>query len=294
MMELNQHHNVVHLVCTRFNLAIHFECDKRLDSNMPEKAPWLDEEYLEIRFALFEKYTFYSLKNQSNMNFIWLVMFHQDTPEKYKKRIKKYQTEMTQFVPLYFSSEESGKVSEIIKSYIRTNYEGYHVITTRIDNDDLVHKTFIEEIQGDTYQPKEGIGFLSYVNGLQYDQRNKQLLNFIYPHNHFISFFADTKNLGSHILQYNHAYIDQEDIEVVYKETQIPLWVEVIHENNFSNALHWRFSTVRVPYSIKEEYRCIDLQWNFRAQWMLCMVIGIGKVFWNRGKGLYRIMLRKK
>lgn len=288
-----QNYKTVHLICTRFNLALHFEAEKRFDSSIPEERPYLDETYLDQRFRLFEKYTFCSLRDQTEQNFIWLVMFHRDTPDKYKEIIEKYRKEMPQFVPLFFSGEECGKISEIIKNYIRINYEGYHVITTRIDNDDLVHKTFIEEIQGDAYQPKEGIGFLSYVNGLQYDQRNKQLLNFVYPQNHFISLLANPQNLGSHILQYNHAYIDKEDIEVVYKETPIPLWVEIIHENNFSNALHWRFSTIKVPYMIKEEYRCLDLQWGSGVQWILCLVMGICKVFWHRGKGLYRIIKNK-
>lgn len=289
-----QQDKMVHLVCTRFNLALRFECKKRFDSTMPEECPWLDEGWLEKRFIIFEKHTFESLKNQTNKDFTWFVMFHKDTPEKYKERIRRFQEKMPQFRPLFFSSEESVNVAGILGAYIKRTYEGCSVITTRIDNDDLVHESFIETIQKEgRYELEKGMKFLSFVNGLQYDKRDGQILKFDYPDNHFISLFTSPSKLGNHVLQYNHALIAKENIELVYKKTEIPLWVEVIHENNVSNALHWRFSAIRVPYLIKEEYNTLDLQWNSKMQWFFAMIRGIWRVFYNRGKGLYKVVKSK-
>lgn len=288
----NQQDKIVHLVCTRFNLALHFECKKRFDSMIPEECPWLDGEWLEKRFEIFEKYTFESLKNQTNKDFTWLVMFHQDTPDKYKERIRKFQEKMPQFLPLFFTTEESVNITEIMRAYIIRTYEGCSVITTRIDNDDLVHETFIEKMQreGSRYKAGKEMKFLSFVNGLQYDKRDGQILKFDYPDNHFISLFTSSSKLGNHVLQYNHALIAKENIELMYERTDIPLWVEVIHGNNVSNALHWRFSTIRVPYLMKDEYNILDLQWNSKMQWFFVMIRGIWRVLYNRGKGLYRIV----
>lgn len=284
----DQMNKMVHLVCTRFSLELDFEGEKRFDSSVPAEHPWTDEEYLENRFEIFEKYTFSSLRNQTNQNFIWLVMFHQDTPEKYKEKIRWFQMKMPQFQPLYFASEESVKMKEIIRDYIQKNYAGYFVITTRIDNDDLVHEKFVEKIQ-EGYKEDIKLKFLSFVNGLQYDNRSRHILNFYSPNNHFISLFADASKLGSHVLQYNHAFITEEDIEIDYQKTKFPLWVEIVHENNVSNALHWRFSAIRVPYLIKDEYNCLNLRWTSKLQWFFFMIKGVWNVFWNRGKGLYRI-----
>lgn len=283
---------MVHLVCTRFNLALDFGGEKRFDSSVPKGRPWLDEEYLKSRFELFEYYTFYSLKRQSNQNFVWLVMFHQDTPEKYKEKIRRFQLEMPQFTPLFFTSEESAKMPQLIEDYIKKNYEGYYVITTRIDNDDLVHDTFIEKIR-EAYEEKDKIKFVSFINGLQYDKRKKQILKFNYPDNHFISLFTDSTKLGNHVLQYNHAFISRENIEIMYQKTRIPLWVEIVHESNVSNALHWRFSAIAVPYLIKDEYSCLELRWNSKVKWTFSLAGGVLSVFWNRGKGLFRIVKRK-
>ena len=134
---------------------------------------------------------------------------------------------------------------------------------------------------------------LRFFNCLLYDKRDGQLLKFDYPDNHFISLFAPHSMLGNHVLQYNHALIAKENIELMYEKTDIPLWVEVIHENNVSNALHWRFSTIKVPYLMKEEYHTLDLQWNSKIQWIFVMIRGIWRVFYNRGKGLYRIVRSK-
>lgn len=290
----DQLNKVVHLVCTRFNLALDFGGEKRYDSSVPVKHPWLDDEYLESRFEIFEKYTFYSLRNQSNQNFIWLVMFHQDTPERYKEKIQDFQMKMPQFQPLFFTSEESVKMQEIIGDYIKKNYAGYFVITTRIDNDDLVHEKFIEKIQGGGgCKSDTELKILSFVNGLQYDKRSRQILNFNYPNNHFISLLANPSKLGSHVLQYNHAFIEEENIEIDYQRTKVPLWVEIVHENNVSNALHWRFSSVGVSFLIKDEYNCLNLQWASKPQWFFSLIKGVWNVFWNRGKGLYRIAKSK-
>lgn len=296
MTDQNRQNRMVHLVYTRFNLAIKFGDGRgglRRDSDASKESPWLDEDYLEKRFEIFDKYTFDSFFRQSNKNFTWFVMFHKDTPEKYKKRIKEYQNKMKQFCPMFLDDEESAGLSKIIEKNIRDHYEGCKVITTRVDNDDLVNTDFVERIQKDVGEKGNGTYFLSYVNGLQYDVRDGRITGFTYPDNHFVSLITEPERTGKHVLQYNHAYIAKEKMDVIYKKTDIPLWVEIIHENNVSNSPHWRFKDVWVPYSIKDEYESITLKWNTKAQYIVSMIQGIFLVFWNRGMGLCRMMRGK-
>lgn len=246
----------VHLILTRFNLALGFG-----DKKPPASKPWLNERYLKKRFEIFEKYTFSSFLNQTNKKFVWIVMFHKDTPNIYKDRIEILKSSMPQFKAMFFDDEESGKVYEIIKEYIQSNYSNCRVITTRVDNDDAVHATFVERIQDDAALIGEKTCILSYLNGLQYDEKKRRMLKFKQPNNHFTSLIAQPACLGEHILKYNHAYIENEDVYKEYKKTQVPLWVEVVHGGNVSNELHWGFRNTFVPYSIKYEYN-LSLQWD--------------------------------
>jgi len=283
----------VHLIITRFNLAIEFGNTKRKNSNVPDMCAWLDQEYLKKRFMIFEKYTFQSLLQQSEQNFIWLVLFHKDTPDQYKNRIAELCHKMKQMVPLFFNDEECERFQEILSDYIYENWKNINVITTRMDNDDIVHYKFVEQIQKDI--KKESLTILTYENGLQYDIQSKQMLKCKDRQNHFLSLYA--KGGGEHILLYNHAYIFQSakmrNIQFQIKRTY-PMWVEIITENNYSNALRWRFSSVMVPFTAKIEFPLLELNYTTRIKWVKACFLGIFKVFFYRGRNLISIILYQK
>jgi hypothetical protein len=65
-----------HFVLTTFNVRRKdFEKDKHGN-------PVLTEEWLEHRITLFEKFCFPSMRNQSNLDFRWLVCFANEPPPK--------------------------------------------------------------------------------------------------------------------------------------------------------------------------------------------------------------------
>lgn len=263
---------IPHLILTRFNLAIKFGCDKREDSKIPDK-PWLDEKYLEQRFAVFEKYTFLSLLSQTDQKFRWIVLFHQDTPEKYKKKIAILSDKMNQFEPWFMNDDECEHYGMILSKYISGQYAGTEVITTRLDNDDFVHESFVGAIKIQICIDNKA-KFLSFMNGLQYDVRNGQFLSYHYPNNHFLSLYVPcAKEMNNHILLFNHDEIDvvaeREHLTKVEKKTDIPLWVEIVTETNFSNTPRWRFSTICIPYKIINEFSGkFERKEYSRIQWL--------------------------
>lgn len=287
---------IPHIVLTRFNLALNFACKKREDSTVPQDKPWLEPDYLEKRFDIFEKYTYPSFAGQTDKNFKWIVMFHKDTPQKFKERIQKLSQGMEQMEAWFLDDEECRRCTTVIREYILQTYQNQGVITSRVDNDDIVHETFIESIKADMSQFTEDT-ILSYENGLQYDTRNREIMKYDYANNHFLSLFvADTKG-NNHILSYDHSAIDclakKEGLKRCVKNTQVPLWVEVLTMTNYSNAPRWRFSALTVPYNITQEYPVLDVDWNSRMQWIAGIIIGVGKVFFHRGLGLVRMVLKK-
>ena len=192
---------IPHIVLTRFNLAIKFECRKRGDSEIPMEKPWLNEEYLKRRFEIFEKYTFSSFLDQTNQDFEWIVLFHKDTPELYKKKINDYSKKMRQFNAWFLDDSECEMCGEILEKYIAEKYFNSVIITTRVDNDDVVHRTFLESIKKEFLFAKQS-EILTYVNGLQYDSRNRDVMKYNYVNNHFLSLYVTDTKEKNHILLY--------------------------------------------------------------------------------------------
>lgn len=194
------------------------------------------DEWLEQRFSLFENYCFPSLKNQSNLNFMWFVLFDIHTPEKYQNRINEYERSFSQFVPLFLADGMypalRKAVNEAMKNYL--NDEDQYVITTRIDNDDSFHKNMINEVQN-CFRNQRNI-IINFNNGLQYDVIKGILAKMKYLNNHFISRIEERSSIIETVITYNHALINEVG-EVLYVENKEPLWIEIIHNGNISNGL---------------------------------------------------------
>ena len=76
-----------HFILTRFNLPI-------FQPKVGEKkVSHLDEEYLNYRFDLFERFCLPSVKGQTCQDFRWFVLFDAATPAVFRNRIGSLQEE---------------------------------------------------------------------------------------------------------------------------------------------------------------------------------------------------------
>lgn len=283
--------DIKHIVMTRFNLAIRFGCTKRADSTVPFQRPWLNEDYLDKRFEIFERYTLRAMKQQTEKNYEWLVLFHKETPDRYKQKIREYQNELSQLTPLFFNDEQCADMSEVIRDYLREKYRGYDLVTTRIDNDDFIHQQFIERIQQDAmlWNRSEDI-IISYENGLQYDIRSGDILRYDYWKNHFISLF-DVSGQRKHIFDYNHDAIDMADILSIRKKTEFPIWVEIITDSNYSNFERWTFRAPFVSYQVPKWYPEFRRQWDTPIKYIFYVGNAVMKMFISKTVNFCRLIL---
>jgi hypothetical protein len=134
------------------------------------------EKWMQERIILFEKYCLPSIERQTNKNFTWLLAFDKKTPEHIYKKYEKYS-----FIKIIF---------EFPAVYLRNLYgneikDNVIIITTRLDNDDCVAPTFIEEIQ----KRNEDITKLVDSLGCQYDCVNDKwyILNRPFANSAFLS-----------------------------------------------------------------------------------------------------------
>ncbi len=100
---------IKHFVITRFNLPIF---PTRTNG---EKVKNCDVDFLNKRLDIFETYCMPSLKNQTNQNFQWLVLFDVNTPDVIKKRLGQVEKQMENLSVCYFDLQ---KYSVLSKEYI--------------------------------------------------------------------------------------------------------------------------------------------------------------------------------
>ncbi len=149
-----------HYVITRFNV--------RIDGMGPEKiiSPPLDASWLEERLFYFSRFCVPSLQQQTETNFTWLVYVDAETPAPVLNNLLALRTSLPhlEFLPVVdFAHMLSSLRERMMKSP-----EPY-IITTRLDNDDMVSRTFIASIQA-AFRPAP-LTVINFNAGYEYDIR---------------------------------------------------------------------------------------------------------------------------
>ena len=242
--------NFVHFILTRFNIQIKKELDVANDI-------CLNTEYLLKRLELFEKHTLKSIKNQTNKNFIYVVCFHYKTPNIIRKEIDRLK-EIYGFYDFYFDGffYSQFNIKKII-SELGIREKTY--ITTRIDNDDEVDATYIDEIQ----KCFENIFLhapylISCPRGQQKKIPENKTNHWYYRQNHFFSCVSQSE---LDVFKFDHTTIMKQDrVPVVIIETEKPMWTQIVHESNLANRIRFNLEGEHIyierygfPYHLIEE-----------------------------------------
>ena len=231
---------LTHYLITRFNIvqSWYFSCAEKERGTAIQTDEWLDN-----RFMLFERYCFPSVKSQT-ATFTWLVLFNSETPECYRQRIAAYQRQMPNFVPLFL--HPYGDETAIVKQYISSHCNTDYLLTTRMDNDDMLHTDYLMWIQ-QAVTPTDHRMILNYAEGYQYDVKRKVIYRMYYPDNHYFSV------LEPYTLDYHTCLgIDHSDLSLYGEYTELPTnngggWIEVLHSHNVANHRHCLSPVRRFP-----------------------------------------------
>jgi hypothetical protein len=215
-----------HFILTRFNLK------NELWKNSSDGSPKaLSEEWLNNRFNLFETYCLPSVRNQINKNFIWILIFDSETPENFRKQIAELIKNDLNIKTIFvngFKNLIPSLVSEIAP-FVKGEK---HIITTRLDNDDIIHKDFVDTIQH-MYQPKTNLT-IDLKKGYQLTlEPYKDLRLLESDFNPFLSLVEATENFKT-VLAKEHLkwkYFASEH-STFKKES---LWIQLIHFQNHAN-----------------------------------------------------------
>lgn len=190
-----------HFILTRFNLPL-WKYDKH--NHRIDAAKWIEE-----RLSLFETYCLPSVASQSCKDFTWVLLCDENTPEKYRERIKGYRIICPQIELIQVEDGYAWKFpdifSEVVTSMLEKKgvSEGDICLTTQLDNDDALSENFIanvvqyvsDGIKTDTWMKRcvsfdGSIGevcFVSFDYGIQYYADLTMATRVRYPNNHFMT-----------------------------------------------------------------------------------------------------------
>lgn len=129
-----------HYLITRFNLR-----NKNWDVTKNNET-LLTREWMTHRIGLFSNFCLPSVASQTNKDFQWLLFFDQTTDEDFKQELETLLKPYPHFKSFYVDGMDAFHPS--IKAYVsEDSKESSHIITSRIDNDDCIHKEYIDTIQ---------------------------------------------------------------------------------------------------------------------------------------------------
>lgn len=215
-----------HFIATRFNLKSS-DWKKSKSGNLV-----LTNEWLEHRFNLFEKYCFPAVINQSNQNFTWCIFFDIDTPQNFKDKIRTLVANTSNVIPIFIDG--TGALNVSFKNFIGENITNFdsHIITTRIDNDDIIHKDFVNIIQS-LFQPID-LAVIDLTKGYQVsiDVSNPEIRLYTHPFNAFISVIEVSKSFETVFAKMHYGWKSERNI-ISY--TKKRLWMELSHQENYVN-----------------------------------------------------------
>jgi Putative rhamnosyl transferase len=231
--------NFSHFLLTQFNLR-----------NFPKSSHAANDEWLNWtrnRITLFKTYCLPSILNQTEKNFSWLLYFDVATPAEFKPFIQ--ELEGYGFIKICYCDGSE----DFFRNYLneikhRIEPEKQWIMTTRLDNDDILHCNAIKTIQQNFIAKDKFLIALS--SGYVMETDRKVLAHYFYPMSPFISLIESCSGNLVGIFARVHTQwpslrllILKEIYLEFFKKTErqsrfilkYPLWIQLVHGENVSN-----------------------------------------------------------
>lgn len=222
--------SIQHFIITRFNL-------RSLD---PESGICLDPTWLSQRFDLFERFCYPTVQTQSEQDFTWLVLFDESTPQPFRARIEQL-ADWPGFQAVFLPPGSRDVGRQVVGERLGTSVTPDILITTRLDNDDGLHRDFVAQVQ--QYSDVNVPTVLEFPNG--YVWWRDRIYRDRQPSNPFTSLVEPLDRMAGrpYSTVYRGSHSDISRLGTVVVVSQRPFWVQVVHGGNLEN----RVRGVRVP-----------------------------------------------
>ncbi len=206
-----------HIIITPFYVRRHFKgfVDPQLASL----------QWLETRFRLFADYCLPSVVTQTDQNFEWFIYFDDLTPPESLRRAKDLTAGYPNISIRTCASWNTPTLTKDVNAAVASGNSW--VMTTRLDNDDGLHRRFIEMLHAKSRESEE---YLNFATGLiLYDGKC-----FIYRHssNAFLTLVEPVDRLRT---VWSIAHERAAELAPVRQITGLYGFLQVVHGSNVSN-----------------------------------------------------------
>jgi hypothetical protein len=216
-----------HFLLTRMNTAAPFG----------EPNACLNEDWLQHRFALFERYTLPSVQAQArSQGFQWLLFSHQDTPTEFRERLVQYSRACTEIEIVACTEFDEEVQRKEVLSRLRVGTT--HVVTSRVDNDDALGQTFLSAVQRE-FRGQAG-EFINFDIG--YQLKGGRLYTAEHHSNPYCSAIEARTNF---VGVFGVSHMDIHQVYPVRHVRDRRRWLTVIHDRNALNQVDGQRCTSR-------------------------------------------------
>jgi hypothetical protein len=217
-----------HFLLTRFNLAL-----AGADTDKSGRRVH-DDAWMEHRLSLFKQFCLPSVQHQRCRNFHWLILLHAGTKPRYLDMLQVW-TGADDRIRLVLVPEGTEFVQTVIARICQVlSPADEFVITTRMDNDDMIRDDFMERVQA-LFQPQDK-WLIDQVRGWQLGlyASGACVLDAVNRYNPFISLVERADRFGT-VFAHPHNQWPGKCTYVSFDEE--PVWVEMVHDRNIDNRL---------------------------------------------------------
>lgn len=207
-----------HIILTRFNLQYEQDSTKHLDPD------WLRE-----RIGLFRSYCVPSVQSQTCRAFRWLILCDEHTPMDFRAQLQDCLKALPQ-AELRFCGFRAD-INDLYREIGKEAAGGSTLVSTRLDNDDMIACTYVEQVQTYVEQHPEWRGVISFREGIQYFKQQEWAYRIGWVNNHFLTFVEDAEGART-CIGMDHTQIPASAIRSMNAPE---MWCEIVHGGNICN-----------------------------------------------------------
>ncbi len=221
-----------HLLLTRFNLNY---------SSQDGKPYRCDEKWHHHRFNIFINYTLPSVQGQSSKKFKWIIFFNENLTSAYGEVIAEIVQKMPEIEFIYVKEDQDH--IEILHQNIKETVSSQYLLTTRLDNDDVISKNLIKEVQEifftELENKKENDFIINAGKGYQkeiiFPYRKSVIED--YRYSPFISLISNRSEIFGFRTVLDKPHHEWNNLLTTLEMDRIS-WIQLIHEQNLANHVN--------------------------------------------------------
>lgn len=177
-----------------------------------------EAEYFEYRFNIFKKITLKSFQQQTNTNFVLLLLHSENMPPIYKERFLQLEKTNSFLYNIFVEDTQESFDEALLNSISYLSFEKNTVVTFRIDNDDAVQNDFIEKLSG--FLKDDFIGYCVSIPMMyrvkHITKQSYMMEEFYFPANAIgLAYVTDKKNYKTVLELGDHDLVNEENAMIV-------------------------------------------------------------------------------